>query len=133
MKLLLDTQIVQWFAQRPERLNREEAKILASPRHSFAISAISLWEMRIKFQTSYRSGARKGEADPAGVVETLVAGGFEYTELPLTFTHCTASLSTPFDHNDPIDRLLLVQAQVEGLRLLTRDPKFAGHPFALIA
>ena len=133
MRLLLDTQIVQWLALTPEKLRREERRLIDGPRHQIVISAVSLWEMRTKWQTSYRSGQRKGEADPQRVIATLDNTGFAYERLAMTFAHCTAVLDVAFDHNDQVDRLLLAQAQVEGLRLLTRDHKFEGHPLALIA
>jgi PIN domain nuclease of toxin-antitoxin system len=51
--------------------------------------------------------------------------------LPLTAHHAAAHLNFPLKHKDPFDELLLVQAQEEVMRLLTRDSKLAGHPFAL--
>ena len=133
MKLLLDTHIVQWLTLHPAKLNRDERALIADERNALYISAISLWEMRVKWQALYRSGIRKGEADPEHVVATLASKSVVYEELPLTFAHCTAMLRDPYDHDDPFDRFLLAQAQVEGLRLLTRDGKFEGHPLALIA
>ena len=131
MRLLLDTQIVQMLVSDESRLSRSEQRIINDTRHSFAISAISLWEMGVKWQTLYRSGSRKGEVDPATVVKALNLAEFPYQALPLTFAHCTAILEPSFDHNDPFDRFLLAQAQVEGMRLFTRDGKFEHHPLAL--
>ena len=51
--------------------------------------------------------------------------------LPLTARHAAALLSQPLGHKDPFDELLLVQAQEEGMHLLTRDAKLIGHPFAV--
>lgn len=133
MKLLLDTQIVQWLALDRQMLNRAERQLLASPRHSFVISAVSIWEMRTKWQTFYRSNDRKGEADPERVIETLAASSFSYERLPMLFEHCLASLRHPLVNGDQVDRVLLAQAQVEGLRLFTRDHKFESHPLALFA
>jgi PIN domain nuclease of toxin-antitoxin system len=50
--------------------------------------------------------------------------------LPLTAAHATAPLHEPLSHRDPFDEILLVQAQVEGLKLLTRDARLVGHPLA---
>ena len=133
MRLLLDTQIVQWLALKPEFLSRGEQRILNDTRNDYVVSAVSIWEMRLKWQSSYRSGQPKGEADPQNIIELLSHSRLAYQRLPLTFEHCTAVLATGLDHNDPFDRLLLAQAQVEGLRLLTRDAKFDGHPLAIIA
>ena len=131
MRLLVDTQIVQYLALDRRALSIGERQVLDSPRNEFWISAVSLWEMLIKWQTFYRSGDRKGEADPERVVGLLAEVGFQYAELPMTFEHCITSIIGPLDNTDRVDRLLLAQAQVEGLRLLTRDHKFAGHPLAL--
>ncbi len=133
MKLLLDTHIVQWLTAQQGKISRSERELIHEARNQLYISAVSLWEMRVKWQSFYRSGSRKGEADPGEVISTLETLGLSYQELPLTFAHCTTTLRDPFDHNDPFDRLLLTQAQVEGLRLLTRDGKFEGHPLALTA
>ena len=51
--------------------------------------------------------------------------------LPLTVRHAAAKLVQPLGHKDPFDELLLVQAQEEGMRFLTRDAKLADHPFAV--
>jgi PIN domain nuclease of toxin-antitoxin system len=133
LKLLLDTQMLQMLTMEPGRLTRAEAQILKNERHSLAVSAVALWEMRLKWQTYYRSGDRKGEADPEAVVALLESAGVPHERVLLTFEHCTAMLKVPLDHGDGFDRLLLTQAQVEGMRLLTRDEKLADHPLALIA
>jgi PIN domain nuclease of toxin-antitoxin system len=52
--------------------------------------------------------------------------------LPLTAHHAAAELADPIPHKDPFDELLLVQAQEEGMRLLTRDTKLEGHPLAVL-
>jgi PIN domain nuclease of toxin-antitoxin system len=53
--------------------------------------------------------------------------------LPLTARHASAALASPLGHRDPFDELLLVQAQEEGMRLLTRDAKLARHPLACVS
>lgn len=133
MRLLLDTQIVHMLAGRPSRLSMAERRALGDSSNSFAVSAVSLWELRVKWQLSYRSGARKGEIDPAAAIDVLDRLAFSYERLPLTFDHCIASLDHPLSHSDPFDRLLLTQAQVESMRLLTRDSLLEHHPLALYA
>lgn len=133
MRLLLDTQIVQMLVSDESHLSQSEQRIINYTHHRFAISAISLWEMGAKWQTLYRSGSRKGEADPATVVEALDLADFPYQSMPLTFAHSTAILEPSFDYNDPFDCFLLAQAQLEGMRLLTRDGKFEHHRLALYA
>jgi PIN domain nuclease of toxin-antitoxin system len=55
----------------------------------------------------------------------------DWALLPPTAAHAAAGLDQPLGHNDPFDELLLVQAPEEGMRLLTRDARLAGHPFAI--
>ena len=76
------------------------------------------------------SGGRKGPINPATVV--AFAAGVDWEFLPLTAHHASAELAHPLEHRDPFDELLLVQAQEENMRLLTRDSKLAGHPFAVV-
>jgi PIN domain nuclease of toxin-antitoxin system len=67
--------------------------------------------------------------DPAAVV--AFAAAIDWELLPLTPRHAAAELIHPLGHKDPFDELLLIQAQEEGMRLLTRDTKLIGHPFAV--
>ena len=59
------------------------------------------------------------------------AAAIDWEFLPLTAHHAAAKLAHPLEQKDPFDELLLVQAQEENMRLLTRDSKLAGHPFAV--
>ena len=93
------------------------------------LSAVAVWELRLKWHSFHISGRRKGLVNPAAVVAFAAEMGWEL--LPLTARHAAAELAHPLEHKDPFDELLLVQAQEEGMRLLTRDSKLAGHPFAL--
>jgi PIN domain nuclease of toxin-antitoxin system len=72
---------------------------------------------------------RKGPVDPTVVV--AFAAAIDWELLPLTAHHAAAQLAQPLRHKDPFDELLLVQAQEEDMRLLTRDTKLIGHPFAV--
>lgn len=95
------------------------------------LSAVTLWELRLKWASFHISGGRKGPTDPAQVMAFAQAIGWAF--LPLTPRHAVAVLAHPIGHDDPFDEMLLVQAQEEGLRLLTRDAKLIGHPFAFAA
>ena len=93
------------------------------------LSAVTVWELRLKWHSVHISGERKGPINPASVVAFAIGVDWEF--LPLTAHHATTELVRPLEHRDPFDELLLVQAQEEGLRLLTRDSKLIGHPFAV--
>lgn len=95
------------------------------------LSAVSVWELRLKWGSFYRSGRRKGPADPLEVLRWFEKTNV--TVLAISPEHAVTPLNHPLSHKDPFDELLLVQAQVEGLRLLTRDARLIGHPLALTA
>ncbi len=92
------------------------------------LSAVSVWELRLKWRSFHISGVRKGPIGPSAVVAFAGAVGWEI--MPLTARHAASSLSHPLGHKDPFDEMLLVQAQEEGLQLLTRDTKLLAHPLA---
>lgn len=95
------------------------------------VSAISIWEVRFKWQGTHVSGARKGIVAPEDVLATVDRLGMQL--LSLTAAHAAEVLHVPLAHSDPFDELLLAQAQAEGLRLLTRDRAMLGHPLAVTA
>ncbi len=129
MRLLLDTHIAIWAALDPHALSEAERRRMAGADTQLVLSAVAVWELRLKWHSFHISGLRKGPLDPAAVVAFAAAIDWEF--LPLTAHHAAAALAHPLDHKDPFDELLLVQAQEEGMRLLTRDLKLAGHPFAV--
>lgn len=129
MNILLDTHFVVWSAIDPRRLNARERALLERSDSTLLCSAVSIWELRLKWHSFAKSGARKGSADPTTVLRYALDVGWSL--LDLTPDHAMTALETPLDHTDPFDELLLVQAQVEGLRLLTRDAKLLAHPLTI--
>ncbi len=131
MRLLLDTHYVYAIAGAPGRLSAGERAFLSNPGGRFVVSAVSLWEMRLKWSALFASGTRKGPLSPNTALDILQRQPLDF--LDLTPRHAAAILATPVPHNDPFDELLLVQAQEEGLRLLTRDKALLTHPLAVAA
>lgn len=129
MRLLLDTHYVYGLAGTPETLSPREVSFLDGYPEVFVISAVSIWEVRLKWQTLYRSGTRKGPADPLEVVRIL-SSSMIVVFLPLNVAHAAMELDSPLSHRDPFDELLLTQAQAENLKLLTRDRRLLSHPLA---
>ncbi len=129
MRLLLDTHIAVWAALDPDALTAAERALLSAATSQVVLSAVAVWELRLKWHSFTISGSRKGPLDPAVVV--TFARAVDWSLLPLTAAHAAASLAPPLPHKDPFDELLLVQAQEEGMRLLTRDAKLLGHPFVV--
>lgn len=129
MRLLLDTHIAVWAALDPDALTDVERRRMVGAGTQLVLSAVAVWELRLKWHSFYISGGRKGPINPAAVV--AFAGAMAWELLPLTAGHAAAELTQPLGHKDPFDELLLVQAQEDGMRLLTRDAKLVGHPFAV--
>ena len=127
MTLLLDTHYVFGLAGSPGTLSDREAQFLMAYPQRFVVSAVSIWEIRLKWQAVGRTGARKGPTSPDEVLRIL--SGDDMVEfLALTPAHAAEELKGPMTHKDPFDELLLTQAQVEGLKLLSRDRKLVTHP-----
>ena len=130
MTLLLDTHYVFGLAGAPGVLSVAERRFLSDYPERIIVSAVSIWEVRLKWHVFHQSGERKGPLSPEGVVSILSTD--EIVEfLMLTPDHAAAELKRPLSHRDPFDELLLAQAQVEGLKLLTRDRRLVGHPLAV--
>ncbi|HSP34021.1 MAG TPA: type II toxin-antitoxin system VapC family toxin [Thermoanaerobaculia bacterium] len=121
MKLLLDTQLLLWAAGQPERLSSRARKLLNDADNELLFSAASLWEITIK-TTLGRDDFR---VEPRVLRRGLLDNG--YVELPITSEHAVNVDALPPLHKDPFDRLLLAQALVEGITLLTADAQLARY------
>ena len=131
MRVLLDTSYLFDFMDRPGKLLDSERRFLSARGTELYVSAVSIWEMRLKHNARHPSGERKSRFSPDDVVSALEEQ--DVTFLPMTIRHAASELGTPLDHKDPFDELLLVQAQEEGLRLLTVDRRLSGHPLTVTA
>lgn len=129
MRILLDTSYLYNLIDAAGRLSDAERLILSNRDVTLFASAASIWEMRLKFEARRVSGARKGAFDPKSVVSLLEEQDIAF--LPITVSHAAAVLDPPIKHKDPFDEILLIQAQEEGLRLLTVDRQLIGHPLAI--
>jgi PIN domain nuclease of toxin-antitoxin system len=126
VKLLLDTQLLLWAAGSDVisagGLSVEAASLIDDPSNPLLFSAASLWEVVIKHDL----GRADFKADPRLLRRGLLDNG--YVELPITSQHALAAASLPHHHKDPFDRILVAQAIVEGVTLLTTDPVLAAYP-----
>ena len=127
--VLLDTTYLYRLMASDALLSLSERQHLVERGASVHVSAVSIWEARIKYGARHRSGERKSPFDPEFVFRTLK--GEDVAFLPLTPAHAARALEVPLRHKDPFDELLLVQAQVEGLRFLTIDRLLVDHPLAI--
>ncbi len=122
MKYLLDTHLLLWAATGSARLPTEARRIIDLPETEPVVSAASLWEIAIKSglgRTDFRIDLRL-------LRRRLSVHG--YTELPVTGTHAAEVCLLPPIHRDPFDRMLVAQARVEGVTLLTTDSIVARYP-----
>lgn len=120
MRLLLDTHALLWWLAGDSGLDGSAAEAIAEAAF-VAVSAASAWEIGIK----QAIGKLRGPDDLAA---ELTANGF--TELPVTVAHALAAGALPPHHADPFDRMLVAQARLEGLTVVTRDPRFARYGIA---
>lgn len=121
MKLLLDTQLLLWAAGQPDRLSPSTRRRLDDPENELIFSAASIWEITIKSSL----GREDFRVEPRVLRRALLDNG--YTELAITGEHAVNVDTLPPLHKDPFDRLLIAQALVEGITLLTADKELARY------
>lgn len=122
MKLLLDTHLLLWAAGDPHRLSRKARSLIGNPDNELLFSAANIWEVAIKRGL----GRDDFKVDARLLRRGLLDNG--YSELPIISDHIVAIESLPTIHKDPFDRLLVAQATVEGITLLTGDSLVAQYP-----
>lgn len=122
MKLLLDTHLLLWAAGEPKRLPAGARRLIGDAENELLFSAASLWEIAIKSGL----GRKDFQANARVLRRGLLDNG--YTELPIRSDHVVATESLPPIHKDPFDRILVAQAAVEGISLLTVDSLVARYP-----
>ena len=122
MKLLLDTHLLLWAGGSPARLSETARLLLEDQQNELLFSAASLWEIVIKRGL----GRSDFQVDARVLRRGLLDNGYE--ELAITSAHTVAIDSLPSIHKDPFDRILVAQATVEGIILLTADALVAQYP-----
>lgn len=122
MKLLLDTHLLLWAAQGFEHLPSDAQMLMSEPENELFFSVASLWEIVIKCGL----GREDFKVDPRVLRRSLLDNG--YQELPILSEHAVAISTLPPIHKDPFDRLLVAQAIVEGITLLTADIQVTKYP-----
>lgn len=121
-RLLLDTHVFLWWRAEPSRLTATVQGIISAAEIVF-VSAASAWEAAIKVSA--------GRLDLPDTLEAgVLASGFE--RLLITFHHAEKAASLPYHHKDPFDRMLVAQAQAEGLTLVTHDRLLAPYDVAIL-
>jgi PIN domain nuclease of toxin-antitoxin system len=122
LRLLLDTHVLIWWSG-GQPIASAAAEAIRAPGNEVVVSAASVWEAEIKAV----SGKLRLDAD----LETEPAQhGFR--SLDITAAHALAAARVPMHHGDPFDRMLVAQAQLEGLTIVSRDPVFDRYPVAVL-
>ena len=123
MNLLLDTHTLIWVFSQDERLSRVAADAIRDGSNLVFVSAVTAWEVAIKkalgklrVPDNYREGLRR----------------YRFTPLSISTEHALAIEGLPPHHKDPFDRMLIAQAQVESLTLVTRDPNMKAYGVPII-
>lgn len=122
MKFLLDTHFILWLPIGGRGLTREVISLINDRENEFVFSVAGLWEIALKRARYGRNFAY----DPQGLRKLMVENG--YAELPILGKHVAALSTLAPIHNDPFDRLLIAQAMVEEITLLTVNKTIARYP-----
>ncbi|WP_425148101.1 type II toxin-antitoxin system VapC family toxin [Deinococcus sp.] len=125
MRLLLDTHIFVWLLTGDARLASSLVTILRAPEHELWVSAASIWELALKFQTGKLPGAAPILQDPQAITTRMGA-----KLLSIAARHAVTAGTLTWSHRDPFDRMLVAQANVEQLRLVTEDASIRAFPTA---
>lgn len=125
MRLICDTHLLLWAAGAPERLPAEALRLIEDAATTPVFSAASIWEVAIKSTL----GRADFEVDAGLLRRGLADNGWE--ELPVSAAHAAAVAALPPHHRDPFDRMLVAQAQVEGVTLLTSDAALGAYAGAV--
>ena len=125
MKLLLDTHAFLWWLTDDPKLKEEARSAMTDSAAMVYVSAASVWEIAIKAKLGKLD---LGETDPVGEI-----GANDFWELPIEARHAQAAGHLPRHHEDPFDRMLIAQAQVEKLVIVSHDSKFAAYEVEILS
>ena len=125
MNFLLDTHSLIWFALDDSRLSVTARGLIEDPENKVAISMATLWEVAIKVSIGKLPLSRPYEDFVAECLETQL---FRLLPIERSHTNFLASMSFPTGHKDPFDRLLIAQAIVEDIPIISADAAFDAYP-----
>jgi len=123
MKLLLDTHVLLWWLGDDMRLRAEARNAIAEPENIVFVSAATTWEIAIKTSLGKLTL-------PEGLEEQISKNAF--TPLPITMAHTLAIAQLPPIHQDPFDRMLVSQALLEDMTLITHDQRIMKYDVEIL-
>ena len=119
MRLLLDTQVLLWWLSDDRKLTKHGRDIIANPDNDVLVSSASVWEVAIK------AALERIEIELDDLEDAIARNGFR--PLPIGFRHAVTVGRLPLLHRDPFDRMLVAQASVEELRVVSHDRVFERY------
>jgi PIN domain nuclease of toxin-antitoxin system len=122
MKVLLDTHAFLWSITGDDRLSKTAEEIFLDPDNNLFFSAASFWEICIKLSLGKLSLKREWFKT---IQEEMRINAVQW--LPVEMRHCVELTKLPFHHRDPFDRMLIAQAMVADLQLLSRDGRLSAY------
>lgn len=122
MRILLDSHVALWWLEDSDSLGPRSRDVITNADQAY-VSAVTPWELGIK-------RALGKLAMPDGMVGELLSGGFE--ALDISIEHAAAAPALPPHHRDPFDRMLVAQAQLESLTLVTADRSFDAYDVTVV-
>ena len=126
MNLLLDTHVALWAITDSPQLPQRARDLIQAPKTTVWVSAASIWEIAIK------CGMGRGDMPVSGQDALRYFQESGYRFLPIDVEHALAAESLPAHHQDPFDRILVAQALVEPMRLMTHDSLVARYSDTII-
>ncbi|MEW6353308.1 MAG: type II toxin-antitoxin system VapC family toxin [Pseudomonadota bacterium] len=127
MNVLLDTHALLWWLFDDPQLSAKARKAIKNPDHKVYASSASAWEIATKYRLGKLPGARQVVQH---LSELLQNGRIE--ALPISTEHALAAGALPGPHRDPFDRMLIAQARMEKLSIITTDKEFQGYGVKII-
>lgn len=128
MKLLVDTHMMLWWLRDDPQLSRRARQILGDGANELLWSVASSWEIAVKL------GIGKLQLErPVQHLFADIVSGQGVAVLPINHEHCCRIASLPLHHRDPFDRMLIAQAELEKVPILTADLKFVAYDVELLS
>jgi PIN domain nuclease of toxin-antitoxin system len=119
VRLLLDTHVLLWWLADDRKLGKSAREVIANPNNDVLVSSASLWEAAIK------AALGRLEIELDDLEDAILRNGFQ--PLPIGFRHAITAGRLPAVHRDPFDRMLIAQASVEELRVISHDRVFERY------
>jgi PIN domain nuclease of toxin-antitoxin system len=124
VKLLLDAHVLLWWLSGDGRLGRKARAAIVEPRNSVFVSAATAWEIATK--------RALGKLRAPGDIEDWLVGN-NFRPLPIQVGEAVAAAELPLHHRDPFDRLLVAQAQMGGMTIVTGDENISRYDVPVLA